>query len=243
MRASHWRVAAVLGLAMGLATMLLFPYAIALLGANAPPSRRPMLVVVASAGVEGSVIGFLLAWAGLALGAGLGLDSPAVRAWIEGRRSTAPRHWISAALLGLATGATILALDHLFFAIALPGAPRPLRWQGALASFYGGIAEEVMTRLFLMTLVAWCLARLTRRASPAVFVAAATLAALAFGAGHLPATARLFGALTVPLVTRALVLNGIPGVVFGLLFWRRGLESAMVAHFSADIALHVVGGA
>jgi hypothetical protein len=227
---------------MGLAAMLVVPYLLAMGGVNAPPPRHPMVVVVAVVGVQGSVLGFLLAWAGLAVGAGLGLDSPAVRAWVEGRRSTAPRHWISAALLGLVTGAVVLALDHAFFAIALPGAPRPLRWQGALASLYGGIAEEVMTRLFLMTLVAWCLSKLTRRASPAVFIAAAVLAALAFGAGHLPATARLFGALTVPLVTRALVLNGIPGVVFGLLFWRRGLESAMVAHFSADVVLHVVGG-
>ncbi len=41
-------------------------------------------------------------------------------------------------------------------------------------------------------------------------------------------------------VTRASVLNGIPGLAFGWLYWKRGLESAMVAHFSADILLHVI---
>jgi membrane protease YdiL (CAAX protease family) len=36
------------------------------------------------------------------------------------------------------------------------------------------------------------------------------------------------------------LLNGIGGVVFGWLYWKKGLESAMIAHFSADIVLHVL---
>ena len=32
----------------------------------------------------------------------------------------------------------------------------------------------------------------------------------------------------------------IGGVVFGTVFWWRGLEHAMLAHFSADLVLHVV---
>jgi hypothetical protein len=36
------------------------------------------------------------------------------------------------------------------------------------------------------------------------------------------------------------VLNGIGGIVFGWLYWRNGLESAMTAHFSADIVVHVM---
>jgi len=29
-------------------------------------------------------------------------------------------------------------------------------------------------------------------------------------------------------------------LLFGYLFWRRGLESVMTAHFSADLVLHVI---
>jgi hypothetical protein len=36
-----------------------------------------------------------------------------------------------------------------------------------------------------------------------------------------------------------LSLNGIAALVFGYLYWR-GLGSAMLAHFSADIVLHVI---
>jgi hypothetical protein len=32
-----------------------------------------------------------------------------------------------------------------------------------------------------------------------------------------------------------------PLVTFGYLYWRRGLESAMIAHFCADFVLYAVG--
>jgi len=57
--------------------------------------------------------------------------------------------------------------------------------------------------------------------------------------GHLPATA-LITTLTPLVIFRALLLNGIGGVVFGWLYWKKGLESSMIAHFSADITLHVL---
>jgi membrane protease YdiL (CAAX protease family) len=61
-----------------------------------------------------------------------------------------------------------------------------------------------------------------------------------FGLGHLPMTVRLQGSITPVMVIRALVLNGIASIIFGWLYWRRGLESAIVAHFSTDIVLHVL---
>ena len=42
------------------------------------------------------------------------------------------------------------------------------------------------------------------------------------------------------MIVRALVLNGIGGIVFGWLYWKRGLLAAVLAHFSADVVLHVV---
>ena len=73
----------------------------------------------------------------------------------------------------------------------------------------------------------------------AVFWIANILAAVLFGLGHLPTTSLLV-ALTPLVVTRAVILNGLIGIVCGWLYWKRGLESAMVAHFSADLVLHVL---
>jgi hypothetical protein len=65
------------------------------------------------------------------------------------------------------------------------------------------------------------------------------VAAALFAVGHLPATAALLP-LTPLVVVRALVLNGLSGLVFGWLTWKRGILAAMLAHFSADIVLHTV---
>ena len=119
----------------------------------------------------------------------------------------------------------------------------PAAWKGFLASFYGGIAEEILLRLLVMSFFAW-LGRFvskTQEGKPtsAVFWIANILAAVLFGLGHLPATATILP-LTPLVVTRAILLNGIGGVIFGWLYWKRGLEAAMVSHFSADIVLHVL---
>jgi hypothetical protein len=53
----------------------------------------------------------------------------------------------------------------------------------------------------------------------------------------LPAAVKFGYPLTATIIARVLLLNGIAGVVFGNLFWRFGLETAILAHFIADLIL------
>jgi membrane protease YdiL (CAAX protease family) len=115
-------------------------------------------------------------------------------------------------------------------------------WKAFLASFYGGIAEEVLLRLFLVSLFVWITFKIKKNAdgqpaSVGIWLSI-ILAAVFFGLGHLPATAQITP-LTGLVIIRAIVLNGAGGVIFGWLYWKKGLESAMIAHFSADIVLHI----
>lgn len=109
---------------------------------------------------------------------------------------------------------------------------------------YGGITEELLMRLFLLSLVARLLGRWWKTAdgSPTngVFWAAICLVALLFGLGHLPATAYM-APLTSMLVVRALAPNAVPGVVFGYLCWRHGLEASMLGHMSAHLVMQGPG--
>jgi hypothetical protein len=122
--------------------------------------------------------------------------------------------------------------------------PIPALWKRFLASFYGGIDEELLLRLFLLSLLAWLISFVwhTSEGLPTLGALwlANVIAAVVFGLGHLPATAAIVK-LTPLLVVRAIVLNGIVGVAAGYLYWRYGLEAAMLAHFSADIVIHVIG--
>jgi hypothetical protein len=142
---------------------------------------------------------------------------------------------------GIAVAVALFGLDAIFTAlgsgITTHQSYAPI-WQTLLASFYGGIVEEVLMRLFLMSLFVWVGMKILKRKQPsqAGIMIPIFLAAIIFGLGHLPITASLT-AVTTLVVVRAIILNGIGGVVFGWLFWKKGLESAMIAHFTTDIFL------
>jgi hypothetical protein len=40
---------------------------------------------------------------------------------------------------------------------------------------------------------------------------------------------------------RALVLNGVAGIAFGYLYWKDGLEAAMIGHMSAHVVMQIPG--
>ena len=98
---------------------------------------------------------------------------------------------------------------------------------------YGGITEELLLRWGVMTLLTWLGWRfLQRDGQPpraAVMWGAITVAAVLFGLGHLGAVAALVD-LTPAVVSRTVLLNMIGGMAFGYLYWRRNLETGMLAH-------------
>ena len=56
-----------------------------------------------------------------------------------------------------------------------------------------------------------------------------------FAAGHLPMLHVLMPAAPGWFVGMALAGNFIPGMLFGWLYWRRGLEAAIIAHALAHL--------
>lgn len=106
--------------------------------------------------------------------------------------------------------------------------------------FYGGVIEEVMLRLFVMSLIAWLIWKLFFRREKnipkGVLIAANIIAALLFAAGHLPATIMMFGNLSFPLLLRCFLFNGGFGLLFGWLYRKYGIHYAMLGH----AMLHIV---
>jgi len=240
----HLKLAALLGIAGMLATMALLPYLVALMPLKFTASRAPLRAVLSAQVAQAGLLCWLLGWLGLFLGAPHGMDAPWLRAWVyrQPRDPALPARWSLAVTLGMLAGLVVAG-------ISLPGSPMHAHgmmasidsaWRGALASLYGGIVEEVECRLLLVSLFVWLLARLSRQqARPWMFIAAIMLAALLFGAGHLPAAFAIGMAHTSLVIGRIVLLNALVGLVTGTLFWKYGLEHAMLAHFSADLVLHV----
>ena len=241
--AAFWTGLGVLG---GLAVM---PYAFALNPSllDQVPIPLPLLIFVQL--LQMAILLGICTYIGLSLGANLGLDSPLARAFIKGKKpALAPKNLVLALLAGVLTGILIIALDALWQPL-LPvphqaSLPDIAPWKAFLAAFYGGITEELLLRLFLMTFIAWLLSKIFARGKTQtaawIFWTAIILAAVLFGLGHLPAVAQIWD-LTSLVVLRTLSLNVMAGLVFGFLYWRWGLEYAMLAHFITDIVLHVIG--
>jgi hypothetical protein len=213
--------------------------------------HRPRWVLVLLQIAQSFVLVVAATGFGLLIARHIGLGLPLLEGLLAGKNVTAEAQAMiaPALILGIASSLLMLILEITVFWPRLPkamreDAPIPALWKRFLACFYGGIDEEILLRLFLLSLLAWLISLVWHVPGGLPTVGALwvanIIAALIFGLGHLPATAAL-AKLTPLLIWRAILLNGIVGVATGYLYWRYGLEAAMLAHFSADIALHIIG--
>ena len=180
--------------------------------------------------VQSAGYGLFLGAAGIWLGKRVGL-------WKDERRIT-KKPLLAAGVISLVGGAALILPDLLFFGKFEPTlldvyAVKPTVPYLLATVTYGAVIEEVVLRLFMMSLAAFVLHLLFERkresVSTGVLVAANVASALLFAAGHLPANAMMFG-LTPMIVLRCMLLNGGFGLAFGWLYRKWGLRYAMIAH-------------
>ena len=256
----NWKVFFTVWLASIVGIIAILPYSLTL---QAPALEKlkltiPLQVLIPIQVAQNAVMFGVAAIIGLFLAYRIGLGAPVLEGFFAGERvvDRIKSFLLPSVIFGAAGALVIIGLDAFVFTPALKvelgkavdmitttSGVKPAAWQGFLASFYGGIDEEILLRLFLLTLLAW-LGKFVNhtpegRPTLAVLWIANILAAILFGVGHLPATAQLMP-LTLLVVVRAIVLNGLLGLGFGYLYWTRGIESAMLSHFSADLVLHVL---
>jgi hypothetical protein len=231
----------------------IMPYSLKLLNTSAQtkPLKMSMPVVLLLSFVQTAVIFAIVTGVGLLAAHAIGFGAPLLEAALAGGVS-AQALWSAigvAAILGAVAGAALLTADLLF----LPYWPRQLvdtslkttLTDNFLASFYGGINEELLMRLFGLSVLAWLLSFVLHTAAGAPTIAALWIVnivmTIIFGLGHLPALKNLIGEISRAMFARSLLLNAPIGLLCGWLFWTYGIEAAIVAHFSADIVYHVFG--
>jgi hypothetical protein len=249
-----WRVFGIL-LGVGLLGILaILPYIIDLLQSSImtriPSSDLPLALVIPLALVQNGILLSATILIGMLVAKPIGLRMPLISAWANGERPENAKAVVwSGILVGAAAGVALVAIEALLFLKHLPAAMLPLfdmpLGKRVLAGvLYGGFTEELLMRLFLLSLVAWILGRFWKTAeglpTPGAFWTAIILVAIMFGLGHLPATSAITPIMPL-LVVRTIVLNGVAGIAFGYLYWKRGLEAAMLAHMSTHVVLQIPG--
>lgn len=203
------------------------------------------------------LIGFLSLSVGLFLAGKIGFGLPFIESWAKREPI-----WIRlrgvvglSILCGLGSIIFTLALGVIFMAVAMvmkiditdavaeiDQFDNPGVWKWFLISINAGISEEIIFRLGLMTLLSWLGGLVSRdaegRPNPVVIWIANIIASIAFGVGH------LFGGMPKPdslvFLLRIVIQNTFLGALLGWLYWKFGLESAMLTHFFIDVGFYVV---
>ena len=119
----------------------------------------------------------------------------------------------------------------------------PTVWKILGGLLAGGIIEEVMMRLFFMSLCVLIISRVFYKNENEIpiraYVIANVLAALLFAAGHIPSTMTMT-VLTPVILFRCFLFNGGLGLGFGYLYRKYGIGYAMIAHGLAHLTADIL---
>jgi len=173
------------------------------------------------------------------------LGAPFINAWLKGKPLSIN---LTGLILPLFTGFLIGAL----FSPLTKYQPENQRvdfysiplWKRLIAGIlHGGIAEEILFRWGLLSLLILGITMLTGASlSIGGFWIANAIAALAFGMAHLPGSAAA-APMSRRMVFLVLSSNMLAGLVYGYFFWSGGIEMAIAAHIGTHIALQPLAAA
>jgi len=203
--------------------------------------------------IQPTVLLAIAVWVGVALAHRVGLSAPVAESVARGTSfKSAMRPQILPGLIGGLIGGVLLAVIQTGAKFVLPSdfvvKAEALAGNTSFATriLYGGVTEELLLRWGMMTLLVWLGWRIFSngqgKPTTPYFVAAIALSALLFGLGHLPVVFVLGTSVTAAVVAYVIVANSVFGLIAGYLYWRKGLEAAMLAHMLVHGVLVTLGG-
>lgn len=143
-------------------------------------------------------------------------------------------------IVGLIAGILIM-VNSFLFAPAIPQEMNTLADKVQVTFLvrfgYGGFTEELLMRFGLMTLVVWIISKIRRKLSNPVYWSAIVFTSILFGLGHFPVIFKTVNDPSIFLLLHTLIGNSIGGLFCGWLYWKKGLEAAMIAHIFAHVAM------
>ncbi|MGH9908665.1 MAG: CPBP family intramembrane glutamic endopeptidase, partial [Pyrinomonadaceae bacterium] len=212
------------------------------------PTFTPALKLLSL--IQPSLILAVAVLVGVTLASRVGLRAPVAEALAARREvGSALRPQVVPGIVGGVLGGIVIVLVSVLFKALLP--LEILERIGRFGRFvpvptrllYGGITEELLLRWGFMTLLVWLAWRFLQkgRTTPtnATFVGAILISSLVFGLGHLPIAFMLIPEAGVALTLFVIIANSAFGLMAGYLYWKKGLESAMIAHMTTHLVMFV----
>ena len=185
---------------------------------------------------------------GTALARKVGLTSPLAEALASsGQAIQAFRpQWVPGLVGGISGGIAIVVIALFWKPFLPPDVVARVVELGNLLPIptrilYGGFTEELLLRWGFMTLLVWIPWRAFQNRDevpkPLYVISAILISSLVFAIGHLPIASLLVPKLTIALTSYVIAANSAFGLIAGYLYWKKGLESAMLAHMLTHVVL------
>jgi membrane protease YdiL (CAAX protease family) len=245
---TNWKLLGLFIAIGAVATFTIMPYAFALV--KVPVGVNFSLIIAVQA-LQTTILIALASFVGIRLAKKMGFKMVIFEKLSKGEKCGADFKaiWKSSAFWGFVAGVLIVILCIPFWTVSVEMVKQEMAvdlWKSLLTPIYGGFVEEILFRLFFMTFLVWLTSKVSKigkkddgKPTNTVIWIAIIISSVIFGLGHLGITDAMT-AITPSVVIRAVLLNGVGSVIFSLLYWKRGLESAMIAHFSTDVVLHIL---
>ena len=206
------------------------------------PAPKPVLALV-------NVFIMLILYGGLGF-IGLKLSKKLGFADIWDSRVTNKQRFLIPALVGIAIGVFFISADIILSQFHTLGPlPHPPFPTSLVASAVAGIGEEIIFRLFFISLWVWLISYviLKKRWQNQIFWIVAIFSALVFAFGHIPSVMLLFGLKNInqippALMSEIILLNGVLSLFAAYYFRKYGFLSAVGIHFWTDVIWHVIWG-
>lgn len=221
---------------------------IAILPIPAGTEIPPIPVIKLLGLIQPAIILSVAVLVGVMLASKVGLSSPVAESAATGGNlvSAFKPQIIPGIVGGLVGGISLVLIAAALRPFTSPEVLAKLGEYGKILPFptrllYGGIVEELLLRWGMMTLLVWAAWRLFQKGQskpkPAYFFGAILISSVLFAVGHLPAAFMLFPKMTFALTVFAIVGNSAFGLIGGYLYWKKGLESAIIAHALTHVVM------
>jgi len=206
------------------------------------PAPKPVLALV-------NVFIMLILYGGLGF-IGLKLSKKLGFADIWDSSVSDKERFLNPALIGICIGVFFIIADTIFSQFhGLGPLPHPPFPTSLVASAVAGIGEEIIFRLFFISLWVWLISYviLKKRWQNQIFWIVAIFSALAFAFGHIPSVMLLFGLKNInqippALMSEIILLNGVLSLSAAYYFRKFGFLAAVGIHFWTDVIWHVIWG-
>lgn len=163
----HWREFFWLWIAGVIGVIAIIPYSLTFEAPRLIEAPVSLVVLIPLQVIQSAILIAIAVGLGLLLAPRAGLGWPLIEAWLSGEKTGERLKAVIplSVIGGIVVSLIIIGLDVWAFAPRVPEiltqkSPAPI-WEGFLASFYGGITEELLDRLFLFSLFAWLFGKIS----------------------------------------------------------------------------------